>query len=88
MPDTRLLERAEKSMVGDTDPTPLGAFIVEQQHKLAPDASGRLTLLLNSIGVACKCACCARYARGLGDLRSAAPSLTNAFDAANEVFLA
>lgn len=37
-----------------TDPFTLSAYVLSLQHIKAPDAKGRLTVLLNSISTGCK----------------------------------
>ena len=37
-----------------TDPFTLSAWIMSQQHSVAPEARGRLTILLHAITVGCK----------------------------------
>lgn len=37
-----------------TDPFTLSAWVLSQQHLTAPNAKGRLTVLLNAITVGCK----------------------------------
>lgn len=53
MADNRSFGHSQ-SHVGNTDPTPLGTFILNQQHVVAPGAKGHLNMLLTSISVACK----------------------------------
>lgn len=43
-----------QSIVGDTDPEPLSSFILHHQQAVAPEAKGKLNLLLTNIAVACK----------------------------------
>lgn len=51
--DNRALD-SSRSIVGDTDPEPLSSFILHQQIAVAPEAKGKLNLLLTNIAVACK----------------------------------
>lgn len=48
------MEHTQNSAVGDTDPTPLSSFIMGHQLLVAPQAKGKLNLLLTSIAVSCK----------------------------------
>lgn len=48
------MQHAQSSAVGDTDPTPLSSFIMGHQLLVAPQAKGKLNLLLTSIAVSCK----------------------------------
>ena len=50
----RTLDHGSQSIVGDTDPEPLSSFILHHQQAVAPEAKGKLNLLLTNIAVACK----------------------------------